>query len=386
MNTERNPCLEGLAPPLFGGLYMHVPFCVEKCGYCAFYSLPDSSEEVMGRYLDRLECDIAEAEDRLMGLTSVFVGGGTPTALSQSSLERLLSVLKPVVERAGSEVEWTVEINPAHCTDGHVGQLIEAGVNRLSFGVQSFDPALLDRLGRQAPESGRLREIIDRCRRNGLENFNVDLIYGIPGQTLDGWREDLTRACDLGIAHLSAYELTMEEGSRLAKREIEEVDSSLTVEMWHLAEDVSGAWGLRRYEVSNLAKPGLECRHNWDVWHGARYLGIGPAASSFDGARRWREMASLDQWLGHAPVEYDDLSRGERLAEVFAFGFRTLAGWVSGEFRMRTGCEIPDECLEVCRELRLERLVEGGGDEWRPTERGLLFSDTVLERLLLPNQ
>jgi oxygen-independent coproporphyrinogen-3 oxidase len=387
MNTERNPCLEPLPLPLFGGLYVHVPFCVEKCGYCAFYSLPDSSEGVMGRYLERIECDIAEVEDRLMGLTSVFVGGGTPTALSQSSLERLLSVLKPVVERAGTEVEWTVEINPAHCTDGHAGQLIEAGVNRLSFGVQSFDPALLDRLGRQAPESGRLRQIMNCCRRNGLKNFNIDLIYGIPGQTLGGWREDLTRACDLGVAHLSTYELTVEEGSRLGKGYRGEiVDADLAVDMWHLAGDVSGAWGVRRYEVSNLAKPGLECRHNWDVWHGSRYFGIGPAASSFDGARRWSEVASLDQWLGHAPVEYDDLSRGERLAEVFAFGLRTVAGWSPGEFKRRTGSGVPDECLRACCMLADEGLLSGRGDAWKPTERGLLFSDTVIERLLLSNR
>jgi oxygen-independent coproporphyrinogen-3 oxidase len=389
----------------FRALYVHVPFCAAKCDYCAFYSIPAASTELRSAYLVRVSDQLAEAAGQCAALTTVYVGGGTPSVLTPDELDALLTMLHAHVSLAEG-AEFTVECNPESLTPDKVAILARHGVNRVSLGVQSFEPRLRAVIGRRTSLAG-LDEALAALRAGGIGNIGMDLIYAIPGETLEDWRADLRRACEAGVRHLSTYELTVEEGTRLGKRQRAEGggqksegkrqkakgkrqkaegkgDSAeeLAVAMWEAAEEVAGEFGLRRYEVSNLAQPGFECRHNDAVWHGATYLGVGPAASSFDGEVRWTNPADLGAWLAGAPPVEDPLPPEARAAEVLGFGLRTVRGWAREEFLGRTGFDYAELRRQALAELAADGLLEMSGDVLRPTRRGLLFADRVARRLL----
>jgi oxygen-independent coproporphyrinogen-3 oxidase len=250
------------------------------------------------------------------------------------------------------------------------------------LGVQSFQPRLRAVLGR----CGELRDLaatLERLQRAGIERQNLDFIFAIPGQSVADWRADLARAVDLGVEHISAYALTFEEGTRLAGRAaVEVVDEDLFEAMWDATDEVLGSQGLCRYEISNFARPGAECRHNLAIWYGGTYLGCGPAATSFDGTMRWTQPASLRDWLAGVNPEQDLLSAEERACEILAFGFRTVAGWQWPDFRAQTGYDAND-----LRGEELARLIEQGllaphGNGLAPTRDGLLLNDSVISALL----
>jgi len=359
---------------------VHVPFCAAKCDYCAFYSEPDAAPELRRAYLEALRGEFAERAPACDVLQSVFIGGGTPSVLPEGELRELLRAVRDHFA-AAPDAEFTVECNPESATPGKAGVLAELGVNRVSLGVQSFEESHRATLGRR----GGLRNLdaaLEALRDARLANIGFDLIYGVPGQTLRDWERDLSRACDCGIRHLSTYALTFEEGARLGARGLGPVDDELAVEMWDLAAEVAGAAGLRRYEVSNLAAPGRECRHNLEVWHGGVYLGCGPAASSFDGSLRWTNPAPLDAWLRRVAPTEDPLPDAARAAEILAFGCRTVEGWSGARFRERTGFDWLTLRGEALRELANDGLLEVTDERLRPTRRGLLFADLVAERLL----
>jgi oxygen-independent coproporphyrinogen-3 oxidase len=310
----------------------------------------------------------------------VYIGGGTPSSLDESELERLLRALRGTFELS-PEAEFSVECNPGSLAPARAGALALQGVNRVSLGIQSFDPGLRQTLGRK----GSLRDLHDILavlRSLGLANIGADLIYGIPGQSLPAWRDDLRRACDLGIVHLSTYELTIEEGARLAGKGIPPVDEDRALDMWHVTAEVASEYGLKRYEVSNLAGPDFECRHNDAVWHGGTYLGLGPAASSYDGDARWTNPWDLDRWLAGGESARDVLPPEKRAAEVLGFGLRTVRGWTAEEFRRRTGSDYLKIRGSALRELAREGLLEITGWGVRPTGRGLLLADYVARTLL----
>jgi len=364
----------------FTALYVHVPFCAAKCDYCAFYSVAGASDDLRRAYLERVERELASAVARCGPLDSVYVGGGTPSSLEAPELARLLGAIRGTGELAPG-AEFTVECNPGSVSEPKTDALAEAGVNRVSLGVQSFRPHLLSAIGRRACPFD-LEHVLDALRGRGIVNLGIDMIYAIPGQAMAEWREDVERACALGISHLSAYELTLHEGTPLAESGVQPVDEGLAVEMWHAAAEVAGRSGLRRYEVSNLAAPGRACRHNQDVWHGRAYVGCGPAASSFDGELRWTKAADLRRWLDGAPPERDPLPRPRRAAELLALGLRTVRGWGAEEFRARTGFDYRSLRGDELERLAAEGLILLAEDGVRPTERGLLFADMIERRLL----
>lgn len=365
---------------MFTSLYIHVPFCRAKCGYCAFYSTVGGDENVRCAYLGRLATEFAESANHCAPLDSVFIGGGTPNILSAAELNMLLGSVSRHFTLA-ADCEFSMECNPEEVTREKCRTMIGGGVNRVSVGVQSFNPALRQVLGRRGnPDT--VRRAIAMLHEAGFDNLGVDLIYGIPGQTADAWQADLDRLAPLGISHLSAYALTIEEGSRLASSGIDPVDDDCTAQMWEMTDECVAPMGLRRYEISNFARPGRECRHNLRIWHGGTYLGCGPAASSFDGRRRWTQAADLEAWLRRAQAEYDDLPPARRAAEILAFGMRTAAGWNLADFKARTGHD-----AEALRGPQIARLADLGllekrGQTIRPTRRGLLFADTIATELL----
>lgn len=363
-----------LVPRPWQNLYIHVPFCRRKCDYCAFYSVPDGGP-LMRPWLDKIK---GELKEQLAGLPlhTVYLGGGTPTILPPTMLEELLESVAAL--DSGAE-EFSVECNPETLTPEKAA-VLGRYVNRVSLGVQSFDPLFRERIGRQGdPE--KIFPAFDLLAANGLENLSCDLIYGLPGQSVSDWEKELRKALSLPLKHLSAYSLTVEEGTSLGKRFSAGADPDiLSARMDRVTRKVLGTAGLKAYEISNYARPGFECRHNQNVWHGETYLGLGPAACSFDGKDRFTQTASVRGWLAGKEPERDAIPDESRQAEMLIMGLRTVRGWRKGEFEAAAG--IPAETFhpEAIGSLRRKKMMKR--DRIALTRRGLDFwNDAALELL-----
>ena len=364
---------------MFNSLYIHVPFCNRKCDYCAFYSIGASTSEQHRDYLKRLQEDFLQWRPQCAPLESVFIGGGTPTALSPAELKSLLALVRETFTLT-DDCEWTCEATPDSLTPEIIETLASGGVNRVSIGIQSFDDAERAAIGRRSSVHG-LDKIIRALRENGIGNINFDFIYLIPGQTVASFSDSLKKGLEFEPTHVSAYALTREEHSVLAKR-MDAVDDSLFEAFWDTADTVLQSAGITRYEISNFAMPGRRCRHNDDIWHGQTYLGCGPAATSFDGATRFTQPPNFAQWLRHEPPENDVLPPKERACEILAFGMRTTDGWNWSDFTVRTGFDPLD--LRGSQLLKLKRngLLDMDDLGAKPTRLGLLFNDDLLAELI----
>lgn len=367
---------------MYYSLYIHVPFCQGgKCDYCAFYSLGNSTQELRGRYLTRLEEEFAEHEHECAPFRSIFVGGGTPSALTTEELARLFNTVRRHFTLE-PDCEWSMEANPDSLTEEKLQVALEGGVNRLSLGVQSFQPHLRKRLGRRG-NLDTLSELVKTARKLGLPKLNLDLIYDIPGQNLTEWNNDLEQALALCPDHLSCYSLIFEEQTPLSRRLSPPSDDDFFLQCWHLNDKVLASHGLPRYEISNFAARENRCRHNWEVWHGQTYLGCGPAAVSFDGMDRPANPADLSAWLSHASPTHDILPSDARRREIFAFAFRTVDGWPWELLHARLGLA-PENItsLPAVQQLIEQHLIYCDDNGIRPTPQGLLFNDEVLAQLL----
>lgn len=363
----------------YRSLYVHVPFCHGKCDYCAFYSLPESTPDLRHHYLERLARDFAAAAGASAELRSVFIGGGTPSQLAAAELRTLCQLVHASFTLA-ADCEWTMEANPESLTTERLEAAVEGGVNRLSLGIQSFQPELRRIIGRRG-SLAHLHSRLQQARSLGLSQINVDLICQIPGQTPEMWRQDLRQALDCGATHLSTYALSIEAGTPLAARSLPEPADEET-DFDDITADTIRPSGLQRYEISNYARPDCRCRHNDEIWHGQTYFGGGPAAVSFDGVNRRKNPDNWEDWLAGTPAELDFLPPERRAAEILAFAFRTLDGWRWSDFRQTTGFE-PFQL----RGLALERaarlgLISLDADGARPTPQGLRYNDDLLEMLL----
>ncbi len=360
------------------GLYIHVPFCVRKCAYCAFFSRPPEPEAVAA-----WRRGIARELETLPGgfvPQSVFIGGGTPTALEEDDLARLLEVLHSRV-KLDKVVEWTCEANPGTLTPGKASRLKEGGVNRLSIGAQSFDDAVLKRLGR-IHTTAETREGVALARATGFENIGLDVIYGVPGVPLESFRADVEAAMALDPEHISCYCLEIEEGTPLA-REAQAGRLEVSGEEQRAQFD----WGRRRlaeggwahYEISNFAKPGRECRQNLLYWSGGDYIGIGPAAHSHWGGVRWGNTPELPEWKR---AFEERLEPEAKARETLVMGLRRIPGWGRAEFRARTGFDIDAlRGTEIARLAKEGMLVADAG-RVRLAEDALFISDSVFSELV----
>ncbi len=363
----------------FQSLYVHVPFCRGKCSYCAFYSLGESSSGERWAYLERLEQEMRQGAQNCAPLRSVFFGGGTPSALTASELNQLATFVKSRFSFA-PDCEWTVEANPESMDEEKIALLAEHGVNRLSFGVQSFSPSLRRTIGRRgSPES--VGKWLRAARQYGIKRCNLDFIYAIPGQTLADWETDLRQAVALGATHVSTYALTIEEGTRLAGQ-FSPASDDVFLDMWDAADTILGASGFHRYEISNFALTGEECRHNVEVWQGGTYLGCGPSAVSFDGAGRSANPSDLTAWLNSVPPVRETLPAHEQAAEILAFGMRQAAGWQWLDFQQRTGYDARQLRGDALARLAKRGLLTSDALGARPTRQGMFFNDDVLMELL----
>lgn len=357
-------------------LYVHIPFCPKVCPYCSFYKEASDRNKTQA-FLDAV---LREAEMEAGGLwpETVFFGGGTPTALSTAQLRYLIGGLRERIDFSGVR-EFTLEMNPATVSLEKAGAMLELGVNRVSMGVQSWDEELLKVLGRvhsgaQAERSYRI------LREAGVGNVNLDLIFGIPGQTSQQWLDSLRRTIDLGPDHISAYCLTYEEDTEFFERfQRGEMapESERDSEFFELAMEELEAAGYGQYEISNYAKPGRECLHNLGYWRAADYAGLGPSAVSTRAGWRRRNLGDTAEYTRRVMCGEDRFESLEKLdreilrAERIALGLRTREG-VS-----------PHSMDAVKREaLIAEGLLESDNDRLRLTRRGRLLADEIAIELV----
>jgi len=378
-----------------GSLYVHVPFCARKCEYCAFYS-ETASGQLVDRYLAALIREMRWVADDLHPRT-IFFGGGTPSLLSLRHWEQILQAMDRL--NLLGAAEWTVECNPATISLDKARLLRAAGVNRISMGVQSLNRELLHRLGRV-----HSREMVFKSfavlRQAGFDNINIDLMFAIPGQTMEIWRETLTEALALGSEHLSCYEVIYEEDTPLyAQLQAGQfkVDEELACAMYDELLESAGASGFRQYEIANFARPlcGTDaeipdraCRHNVNYWRGGSFYGLGPGATGYVRGVRAKNLANTVRYCdqleqGQRAIESrEQLAPLARAGETAAFGFRMNAGWRFEEFRDATGYDLRREWPTEMNQLVSQGWGKIETDRFRLTREGLRFADAAAEQFL----
>ena len=365
-----SPGAQGVQAPPPLSLYVHVPWCLRKCPYCDFNSHewrgdPDAVPEA--RYLDALQADLEASLPKVWGrsVSTVFIGGGTPSLFSPDAIDRLLTMIRTRL-RLAPDAEVTMEANPGTFEAQRFAAFAQAGVTRLSIGVQSFSDDALRALGR-VHGSRQARAAIEEAARS-FASFNIDLMYALPGQTLDALRTDLAGALAFGPPHLSLYHLTIEPNTLFAKRPPPLPDDDLSADMLALIEETAGAAGFERYEVSAWAKPGARCRHNLNYWEFGDYLGIGAGAhgklSFHDRIVREARLRHPERYmqaaLGGAAIEEERVPAADELPLEFMLNaLRLTDGVPSAFFAERTGLSS----------------VVIGRDCARAVERGLLDAD-----------
>lgn len=371
-------------------LYVHVPFCVRKCGYCAFHSGP-FSEEAAALYVQHVLQEMAgwAVIQGRVPVESVYFGGGTPSLLEPAQIGALLEAAGTCFELiAGAEI--TLEANPdSVLKPGFLGSVRGFGVNRLSLGVQSLQDDLLAMLGRPH-DSAQARLAVHAARAAGFSNLSLDLIWGLPGQTCDRWLNDLAAAVELSPEHLSCYGLSLEDGTALT-RKVEEgaltlPDEETGARMYMDGSEFLQSNGYVHYEISNYARPGRESRHNLGYWTGAEYLGLGPAAVSTIKDRRWSNPAAFDEYAGVVAEgiernEIEVLSARTRLQEMVMLTLRTGAGLDLEKFKATTGTEFPWRHPAV-EQLRSSGLVRLRAGHLQLTRKGMLVSNSIIEMVL----
>jgi len=386
---------QNLPPAVVDGLYVHVPFCAHKCHYCDFYSITRQSAQRMGNFVNLVLAEAAlwsgsqQAGPDILPRT-IFFGGGTPSLLPMEEMQKLLTGLAARFDLSRA-TEWTIEINPATATLEYCRMLRRAGVDRLSFGAQSFDARDLALLERHHDPLDVPRSVA-AARTAGFTRLNLDLIYAVPGQTLESWQRSLECAMELQTPHVSCYGLTYEPNTPLAVRRrmgrVTAVEESLELEMLHRTRQVLADSGRPAYEISNYSLPGEECRHNLHYWTGGNYLGLGPAAASHVDGWRWRNAPHLGEWerainARNLPaIEVETLSAQRRSGELAMLMLRLSGGLNFDGFTSRTGRDARKMFAPVIDRLLRHGLLIHDDIAVRLSDRGLDVADAVAAEFL----
>jgi oxygen-independent coproporphyrinogen-3 oxidase len=367
------------------GLYLHIPFCSSRCSYCDF-ATGLYQAELAERYVRALVADIRASRYFGDNVDTFYFGGGTPSLLTPSQLEVILTTLNDCF-KIDSKSEVTLEINPGSVNEEKLRAFRSLGINRASFGAQTFDDAELAKLGRSHTTAETLKTF-DDLRSVGFENVSFDLIAGLPGQTLDGWQRNISLALDLNPEHLSFYLLEVHSGTPLAehiRRGIQpEPDDDLAGIMYQWMLEQAADAGYEHYEISNLCRPGFHSRHNVKYWIAEPYYGFGCSAHSYDGAtRRWSNHRDVLKYVtllenGESPVvDEQQLSQTDMRAEAVFLGMRLMHGVDLLRYRESFGVDLRDEHAEDLDRFCKAGLVELDGDLIRLTRTGALLSNEV---------
>jgi oxygen-independent coproporphyrinogen-3 oxidase len=387
-------------------LYIHIPFCIRKCIYCDFFSVL-YDESVAKTYIDALCQELYLKKDFSTTLKSIYIGGGTPSLLPSDCFRQLFNCLRNNVNFSSS-AEITVEANPGTINESKINTMLSLGVNRLSIGIQSFNNDELKTLGRihSSEDASRSIEII---KKEGINNFSVDLMYGIPGQTMDSWHNSISTAVGLSPTHISAYELTPEEHTPLYKliqsHKIDMPDEELILEMYNHAIDYFASCGYEHYEISNFALPGFKCMHNLNYWDRGEYIGVGAGAHSFINGRRSNNTKDITRYIedlnnGIIPeIESAKPTSAEALKEFIFLGLRKTEGININELppfipplpRGDIHTSIPhltrgdivgfNSLLNASKELIDEGYLEINRGYLALTRKGIVISNTIIVRL-----
>ena len=377
-------------------LYLHIPFCVKKCNYCDFLSAP-AGEETRAAYVDALLEEIRgfdEPED--YEVVTVFFGGGTPSILPGQAIFRIMEVLREKFSfRKGAEI--TLEANPGTVDKEKLSFYKKAGINRLSFGLQSADAEELKKLGRIHTWE-KFLESFQLAREAGFSNINVDLMSALPGQTKESWEKTLRQVLALQPEHISAYSLIIEEGTpfyQLYEKDVERRDAGEEPELLPSEEEERAMYeatgrilkeqGYLHYEISNYAKPGRECCHNLGYWQRRDYLGFGLGAATLLNPVRYKNTENLEAYLGgdFSKKEFFVLTKDNQIEETMFLGLRVLEGVSKEQFREHFSCELNVVYRKELEKLEQEGLLEEEGDFVRLTSRGIDLSNPVLAEFLL---
>jgi len=371
-------------------LYIHIPFCVRKCLYCDFLSFA-ADDVTKEKYVDALcrELECMGEERRDASLSSVFIGGGTPSVLPADHIRRIMDCVRESF-CLQSDAEITIECNPGTVTDEKLRTYRECGINRISFGLQSIHDDELKTLGR-IHSFGDFLAGYRSAVNAGFTNINVDLMSGCPGQTEGSWRETLEKVCSLDPApvHISAYSLIVEDGTPFGEM-YEDGDLILPDEdtdrsMYHLTSEILSHYGYERYEISNYSKKGFECRHNKGYWTGTEYFGAGLDAASYLDKKRYVNTSDMDSYLrdpAGVRVLVESLGKSDLMGEFMILGLRLTKGVSGSEFTERFGADIHDIYGKEIARFVKEGLLEEEGGYIRLTERGLDLANRVMQAFI----
>ena len=367
--------------------YVHIPFCTQICYYCDFSKVFIKNQPV-DSYLEHLLEEFRSYD--IQKLRTLYIGGGTPTALSASQLEVLLKGLTKNLDLSVLE-ELTIEANPGDLDADKIAVLKNSAVNRVSLGVQTFDDKMLKKIGRSHLEKD-IYENIDRLKLAGFDNISIDLIYALPGQTMEQVKENVAKAIGLDIPHMSLYSLILENHTvfmnRMRRGKLPLPKEELEAEMFEYIIAELERSGFEHYEISNFSKPGFESRHNLMYWDNAEYYGIGAGASGYINGVRYKNHGPIRHYLsaveeGNARITEEHLSQKEQMEEEMFLGLRKKSGVSMSRFEEKFGRSFEGLYGEIVRDLVQQGLMQIDGNRVRMTKRGLFLGDTVAERFIL---
>ena len=371
------------------GIYIHIPFCKRRCIYCDFFSTTQSEQKPT--YVRALCEELRIRKDYLQGedIETIYLGGGTPSQLSQEELELIFATIYNIY-KVKEDAEITLEANPDDLTPEYVSILRQLPINRISMGIQTFREETLQLLHRRHTAQ-QAKEAFHRCREAGFQNISIDLMYGLPGETLETWKEDLRQAIALHPEHISAYHLIYEEGTVLWKlkeeHQMEEADEDLSVSLFKTLIETLTQAGYQHYEISNFCLPELHSRHNSSYWTGKKYLGCGPSAHSYDGTSRQWNVASLEAYIhgithGNPDYEIEELDLYTRYNDFVITSIRTCWGMSLSRLHTEYGEELYRYCLRMAKTYLEQGLLEKKEDKLKLTQAGIFISDGIMSDLL----
>jgi oxygen-independent coproporphyrinogen-3 oxidase len=374
---------------IMAGIYIHVPFCKTRCAYCDFYST--TLEELKPRYIEALCQEMTMRHNYLHNETinTLYFGGGTPSQLSETDFRKIFACIEKVYGLEACQ-EITLEANPDDLTEDYVEMLTTLPFNRISMGIQTFNEPTLKLIGRRHTAAQAI-EAVHRCQQKGFTNISIDLIYGLPSETPERWRQDLQTAFSLDVQHISCYHLTYEEGTRLwqmlQKHEIAEVDEDTSVELFRILCDEMRKAGYEHYEISNFAQPGYRSRHNSAYWHEVPYLGCGPGAHSFNGESREWNVSSLQKYIedleqNRRDFEQETLDIDTKYNEFIMTRLRTCEGFSLNDLQHRFGKVYHDYCLLLAKPYLNRGLLVQKEDTLRLSREGIFISDEIISDMM----
>ncbi|HAZ09490.1 MAG: hypothetical protein A2047_01180 [Omnitrophica bacterium GWA2_41_15] len=374
------------------GLYIHIPFCRQKCLYCDFYSV-QYSENLTGLYISVI---LKQLQGLSQDFSSIYIGGGTPSILSLDLSDKLLSGLKKFIK---PDIEFVIEVNPESMASEKLKLFLDKGVNRISIGVQSFDDKKLKALGR-VHNAKQAAQAIELSKKSGFKNVSIDMIFGVAEENLKAWQDELKKAAEFDIQHISCYSLSYEKSTPLfrmrEKKEIAPIDDEVMAEMYRYTMSYLPDNGFNHYEVSSFSKPGFECRHNLNYWDNNPYVGLGSSAVSYIDGTRSENVRDTEEYIDRYEKDASIIVYKEKLSalkmakETAGVKIRVKQGIDYDWFKNKTGFDFEDILEkgvldELSKDNLLEYKIDKATRERRGimlTEKGFLFSDTVSSAFL----